>query len=50
MPVQAGNPLSAVGAAVSGGDTVGGLFPLILLTIAVLVGGAGWLRRGRGGR
>jgi len=50
VSVQAGNPLTAVGAAVSGGDTVGGLFPLILLATAVLVGGAGWLRRGRGGR
>ncbi|MDA0185485.1 hypothetical protein OJ997_34580 [Solirubrobacter phytolaccae] len=50
VPVQAGSPLSAVGAAVSGGDTVGGAFPLVLLTIAVLIGGAGWIRRGRGGR
>jgi hypothetical protein len=48
--LQSGNALSAVGAAVSGGDTVGGVFPLVLLSIAGLVGGAGWIRRSRGGR
>ncbi|MBE2314496.1 hypothetical protein DVA67_000800 [Solirubrobacter sp. CPCC 204708] len=50
VPVQTGNAFSAVGAAVSGGDTVGGTFPLILLAIAGLIGGAGFIRRGRGGR
>lgn len=50
VPVHTGNAFSAVGAAVSGGDTVGGLFGFILLTIAGLIGGVGFIRRGRGGK
>jgi hypothetical protein len=45
--VSSGNPLSAVRYAVTGADTVGGGFPWVLLLIAAVVGGAGWLRRGR---
>jgi hypothetical protein len=46
-PASAGNPLSAVRYAVTGADTVGGGFPWVLLLIAAIVGGAGWLRRTR---
>jgi hypothetical protein len=46
-PVSAGNPLAAVRSALAGSETVGGGFPWVLLVIAAVVGGAGWLRRTR---
>jgi hypothetical protein len=42
-----GNPLGAVQAAVTGGETVGNGFFWVLLAIAAGIGGAGWLRHAR---
>jgi hypothetical protein len=44
------NPLSAVRAAVSSGDTVGPGFPWALILIALGIGGGAWLRHRHGER